>query len=91
MKRANSTSALVSVAALALVAALYFPVRFAITFELFGLPVNSPTLGWLGPTPRGRKCVADIGKVNTWQCADTSVFQTHRYGCLVWLRAFGYA
>ena len=74
-----------------LVGALYLPVRFAITFELFGLPVNSPTHGWLGPTPRGSSCVADIGKVNTWQCADISVFQKHQYGCRVWLKAFGYA
>ena len=90
MKLSGTKFVLSSVALVLVAAALYFPVRFAMAFELFGLAVNSPVHGWLGPTPRGSKCVADIGKVNTWQCPDTAVFQQHRYGCLVWLKVFGY-
>ncbi len=71
---------------------LYLPVRFALTFELFGYPVNSPTAGWLGPTPRNAgACALDVGKVNSSQCSDTSVFTEHRYGCRLWLRLFGYS
>ena len=70
---------------------LYFPARFALTFELFGNAVHSPTSGWLGPTPRNAgKCVIDAGKVNSWECPDTTVFAEHRMGCSMWLRTFGY-
>ena len=72
-------------------ALLFFPVRFALAFELFGNPVHSPTAGWLGPTPRSSgECVVDAGKVNSWQCQDTSVFSDHRTGCRIWLGLFGY-
>jgi len=71
---------------------LYFPVRFALTFELFGYAVNSPGAGWLGHAPRDSgKCVVDAGKVNVWQCQDTSVFAKHRFGCKLWLDFFGYS
>ena len=70
---------------------LYFPVRFALAFELFGNAVHSPTSGWLGPTPRNAdKCVIDAGKVNSWQCSDMSIFAEHSMGCRLWLSAFGY-
>ncbi|HET6431105.1 hypothetical protein [Dyella sp.] len=75
-----------------LVALLYFPARFALTFELFGYPVNSPSAGWLGPTPRkAGQGIEDIGKVNSWRCADTAVFAKHQFGCHLWLRVFGYS
>jgi hypothetical protein len=71
--------------------ALYYPVRFAATFELFGPAVNSPAKGWLGPTPRDSgACIIDAGKVDSWVCEDTSVFERHRYGCEKWLRFFDY-
>jgi len=70
---------------------LYYPVRFALAFELVGNAVHSPKLGWLGPTPRGAgKCAMDVGKVNSWECTDTTVFAEHRMGCRLWLRTFGY-
>lgn len=76
---------------LAVSALLYFPVRFAVTFEIFGNAVHSRDKGWLGPTPRGSgACVVDVGKVNSWTCPDTAVFDDHRYGCQLWLRSFGY-
>jgi hypothetical protein len=75
-----------------LVALLYLLVRFTLTFQLFGYPVNSPSVGWLGPTPRNAgQCALDIGKVNSWRCADTSVFAKHHLGCQLWLRVFGYS
>jgi len=74
------------------IALLYLPARFALTFQLFGYPVNSPTAGWLGPTPRNAgQCALDIGKVNSWRCTDTSVFAKHHFGCQLWLRIFGYS
>jgi hypothetical protein len=70
---------------------LYFPAKFALTFEMFGNAVNSPSAGWLGPMPRNAgSCALDAGKVSSWQCADISVFTEHRYGCQLWLRVFGY-
>src|SRR5258707_5751202 len=70
---------------------LYLPVRFALTFELFGSAVRLPGDGWLGPTPRSAgQCVIDVGKVNLWQCSDKSVFITHYFGCRLWLRIFDY-
>jgi len=73
------------------IALLYFPVQFALTFEIFGDAVNSSSAGWLGPTPRNAGiCAVDVGKVNSWQCSDTSVFVEHHYGCQLWLRVFGY-
>jgi hypothetical protein len=86
-------TALIALTTLALaVGLLYFPVRFALTFELFGYAVVSPSAGWLGPTPRDAgKCVVDAGKVNVWQCQDTSVFAKHRVGCKLWLDFFGYS
>ena len=73
-------------------ALLFFPVRFAIAFELLGYAVNSPSEGWLGPTPRNASaCVIDAGKVNSWTCRDTSVFAEHRLGCDIWLKVFGYS
>lgn len=79
------------VAVALIVGALYLPARFALTFELFGNAVHSPTSGWLGPTPRNAgKCIADVGKVNNWQCSDTTVFAAHQMGCKLWLRVFGY-
>ncbi len=81
-----------SLVLLALVSALLFvPARFALTFELFGNPVISSNGKWLGPTPRDSKaCTSDVGKVNVWTCADTSIFSRHEYGCKTWLRQFGY-
>jgi hypothetical protein len=74
-----------------LVAVLYLPVRFAVTFELLGPAVHMPGGGWLGPTPRDAgRCVQDVGKVNSWKCSDTSVFSTHQFGCRFWLRLFSY-
>ena len=68
----------------------YFPVRFALTFEVFGNAVRNET-GWLGPTPRDAGgCTMDVGKVNVWQCSDIAVFSRHQYGCELWLRTFGY-
>jgi hypothetical protein len=55
-------------------------------FELFGLPVRNNAHGWLGPTPRSRVCVEEIGKVNYWTCKDIAVFTRHRLGCWVWLK-----
>ena len=79
----------VSCAVVALAIA-YFPVRFALTFELMGNAVRGEA-GWLGPMPRnGGSCVTDVGKVNVWQCSSTEVFARHEYGCALWLRAFGY-
>ena len=76
--------------AIAIVALAYFPVRFALTFELFGNPVRTETR-WLGPTPRDAgACVWDVGKVNFWQCSSTEVFSDHQYGCTLWLRFFEY-
>jgi hypothetical protein len=85
-------SKLLSISALiVLLMLLYFPARFATTFELLGNPVVSPGVGWLGPTPRNAgACVLDVGKVNAWLCPDTSVFTEHRFGCQLWLRVFGY-
>jgi hypothetical protein len=82
-----------SLAALALAfGLLYFPARFALTFQLFGNAVHSPSNGWLGPTPRDAgKCVVDAGKVNIWQCTDATVFAEHRVGCRLWLHVFGYS
>lgn len=59
---------------------------FVREFELLGLPVRDNTHGWLGPTPRSRVCVEDIGKVNCWTCNDIAVFTRHRLGCWVWLK-----
>jgi hypothetical protein len=88
VKSYRLTAALLTVAVTA--CALYYPVSFAVTFELLGPAVDSPTEGWLGPTPRGAgACVVDVGKVNSWVCADTSVFTRHRYGCQKWLEFFG--
>lgn len=71
---------------------LFYPIRFAIAFELLGNPVRSSADGWLGPTPRDAgACVVDIGKINAWECEDTSLFVRHRYGCELWLRIFGYS
>lgn len=76
----------------AIACALYSPVRFVVTFELFGPAVNSSTEGWLGPTPRDAgACVVDAGKANSWVCTDTSVFTQHRYGCKKWLKLFGFS
>jgi hypothetical protein len=76
--------------AVVVVGLVYFPVRFALTFELLGTAVRSET-GWLGPTPRDAgACVTDVGKVNVWRCSNTEVFSRHKYGCALWLRAFGY-
>ena len=78
------------IAAATITCALYYPMRFVVTFELIGPAVNSPTEGWLGPTPRDAgACV--VGKVNSWVCTDTSVFTRHRYGCKKWLKFFGYS
>ena len=75
-----------------LIALLYLPARFALTFQLLGYPVHSPTAGWLGPTPRNAdQCVEDVGKVNSWRCTDTSVFAKHHLGCQLWLRLLGYS
>jgi hypothetical protein len=63
---------------------------FVRAFELLGPPVHSVAHGWLGPTPRGSSCVADLGKVNDWRCEDISVFRAHRTGCRLWLLVFGY-
>ena len=66
--------------------------RFVATFEILGLPVIQKSGGWLGPTPRDAgDCVLDVGKVNEWQCGDTSIFEKHRYGTQLWLRTFGYS
>ena len=71
---------------------LFFIGRFAFTFELLGSGVRSTHHGWLGPTPRNPgNCAVDIGKVNSWECSDISVFTQHRLGCDLWLRIFGYA
>ena len=49
----SSRAKSVLIATLTVAAALlFFPVRFALAFELLGNPVHSPTAGWLGPTPR---------------------------------------
>ena len=77
----------VILSALALVA--YWIVMFVATFEILGYPVRSHTLGWLGPTPRDRGCVVDIGKVHEWKCQDVAVFQQHALGCRLWLRLNG--
>ena len=75
-----------------LLALLYFPIRFAFAFQVFGNAVHSKSDGWLGPTPRNAGvCAVDIGKVNEWTCTDTAVFTNHRFGCKLWLRVFGYA
>ena len=80
-----------AIAVVAVASALYYPARFVVTFELLGPAVNSPTEGWLGPTPRDAgACVVDAGKVNSWVCTDTSVFTQHRYGCKKWLKFFGF-
>jgi hypothetical protein len=63
---------------------------FAVEFEIGGPAVRDNVHGWLGPTPRGTRCVHDIGKVNYWVCADVSMFQRYRLGCRVWLRANGF-
>jgi len=87
VKRAN----LVLGCAIAIGVLAYFPVRFALAFELFGNAVRTESR-WLGPTPRdARDCVADVGKVNVWRCSSTEVFSEHEYGCTLWLRAFEYA
>jgi hypothetical protein len=71
---------------------LFFAAQFAVTFELLGYGVHSSEHGWLGPTPRNPgRCAVDIGKVNSWECDDISVFTQHRLGCQLWLRIFGYA
>jgi hypothetical protein len=91
MHRYNRAKSYFVVAFLVAFGLLYLPVRFVLTFEIFGYPVNSPTAGWLGPTPRGTgQCIEDVGKVNSWKCADTSVFTEHRFGCKIWLKVFGY-
>lgn len=77
----------VILAALAVI--IYRSAVFIDTFELFGLPVRSDANGWLGPTPRDRSCVVDIGKVHNWKCEDTAVFQRHRLGSRLWLRLNG--
>lgn len=64
-------------------------VIFVFVFEPFGLPVRNNDYGWLGRTPRGSKCIMDIGKVNYWECKDISVFTSHRIQCRLWLRANG--
>lgn len=65
--------------------------RFVATFEIFGLPVHQANAGWLGPTPRDAgDCVVDVGKVNTWECEDISVFEAHRLGTQLWLETLGY-
>ncbi|WP_111266035.1 hypothetical protein [Marilutibacter maris] len=81
------------VAAFALAVTLFFyPIRFAIAFELLGSPVRSSEDGWLGPTPRDAgACVVDIGKINAWECEDTSLFFRHQHGCELWLWFFGYS
>ena len=76
---------------LLLCAGLYLPAQFAYRFEIFGLAVNHPKLGWLGPTPRGSSCVSDIGKVNTWTCSSTDIYRKHHLGSRLWLRVFGYS
>jgi len=79
----------VALLVLLVVAAAAFPcVRFMAAFELFGLPVRDHH-GWLGPTPRGSLCVLDIGDVNEWQCENVTIFERHRFGCRLWLRANG--
>jgi hypothetical protein len=81
----------VGIAVVVIAGALYFPVRFALTFELLGPAVHSSAKGWLGPTPRDAgACVVDAGKVNIWVCPDASVFAQHRYGCQTWLHLFRY-
>jgi len=88
--RANLLTASAT-AVVTIASGLYYPVRFAVTFELFGPAVNSPTEGWLGPTPRDAgACVVDAGKVNLWVCPDTSVFTQHR-GCQKRLKFFGFS
>jgi hypothetical protein len=83
---------MLAIAVAATACASYCPARFVITFELLGPAVNSPTEGWLGPTPRNAgACVVDAGKVNSWVCADKSVFRQHRYGCEQWLKLFGFS
>jgi hypothetical protein len=68
---------------------VYSGSTFMATFEMLGPPVRNDQHGWLGPTPRGSECVLDIGKVNEWTCADTSVFERHRFGCSIWLALNG--
>jgi hypothetical protein len=75
--------------ALGVVLAGYFTFAFVLKFEVLGPPVRNNAYGWLGPTPRGSRCVSDIGKVNYWECEDISVFREHRTGCRVWLWANG--
>jgi hypothetical protein len=84
---------LLTLVALALtVALLSYPARFALAFEIFGKPVHSPSAGWLGPTPRNAgTCIIDAGKVNSWNCQDTSVFSRYALGCKLWLKVFGYS
>ena len=83
---------LLTFALVAAFAVLFFPVKFAMAFEIFGNPVISHEQNWLGPSPRNASsCMVDVGKVNTWVCEDTSVFAEHRYGCLLWLKVFGYS
>src|SRR5512142_1737574 len=64
---------------------------FVTTFALLGPPGRHQAHGWLGPTTRNTHCVVDIGKVNEWTCPDRSVFDTHRFGCRVWLALNGLA
>jgi hypothetical protein len=75
-------------AALVLVAVAYLG-AFVAEFQLLGLPVRDEVHGWLGPTPRNTSCVVDIGKVNSWQCDDITVFRRYRFGCQAWLWAMG--
>ena len=90
---ASMRTKLLPAVALGIAAALlFYPVRFALAFEIFGNAVHSPIVGWLGPTPRNAgNCVVDAGKVNSWECQDTTLFQQHAAGCRLWLDAFGYS
>lgn len=73
----------------ALVVVFYWFASFTETFELFGYPVHDRSRGWLGPTPRDRRCVVDIGKIHDWTCEDRTIFERHWVGCRVWLRLNG--
>lgn len=89
LRLAERLTALTVIAVFALL--VYWLAVFVATFQLFGPPVRSQTHGWLGPTPRGARCVVDIGKVNEWTCPDHSVFERHRLGCRLWLALYGFA
>jgi hypothetical protein len=69
--------------------AVYASAVFVATFELSGPAVRNDR-GWLGPTPRGTRCVEDIGKINYWICADTAIFQRHQLGSTLWLNLNGF-